>query len=181
VCAKRRDCRKLIQISNSNDRIINTAAIDGTKRHSVFWPIYNHEVLGDDDIQLPGKIWISHQGYAMMRQPGIDVAVHRHIMGLKAGDGKQVDHINRDKLDNRRCNLRVVKPQQNLVNKSKRKNTATKYIGVTMTAQGKFCSRIGHEKKIYRLGNYCTAIEAAEAYDKACKHFRGNFAVCNLL
>ncbi len=86
MCAKRRDCRKLIQISNSNDRIINTAAIDGTKRHSVFWPIYNHEVLGDDDIQLPGKIWISHQGYAMMRQPGIDVAVHRHIMGLKAGE-----------------------------------------------------------------------------------------------
>lgn len=32
----------------------------------------------------------------------------RRIVGLKHGDKRQVDHINRDRLDNRRENLRIV-------------------------------------------------------------------------
>ena len=35
-------------------------------------------------------------------------SMHRRILGLVAGDRRQVDHVNRDKLDNRRCNLRIV-------------------------------------------------------------------------
>ena len=37
-----------------------------------------------------------------------DLYLHRHILGLTKGDGKIGDHVNRDRLDNRRENLRVV-------------------------------------------------------------------------
>lgn len=38
----------------------------------------------------------------------IKVKLHRQLMGLTQGDGKQVDHINRDRFDARRSNLRLV-------------------------------------------------------------------------
>ncbi|GAH21431.1 unnamed protein product, partial [marine sediment metagenome] len=38
----------------------------------------------------------------------IQIPMHRQILGLKPGDGKIVDHINRNPLDNRRVNLRIV-------------------------------------------------------------------------
>lgn len=47
---------------------------------------------------------------------GKNDAIHRVIMGKKPG--YEVDHINRDKLDNRRSNLRFVTHQQNLSNRN---------------------------------------------------------------
>lgn len=41
-----------------------------------------------------------------------------------------VDHINNNKLDNRKINLRIVTPHQNSMNKSSALNTSSKYIGV---------------------------------------------------
>ena len=42
--------------------------------------------------------------------------MHRQILGLIHGDGKEVDHINKDRLDNRRANLRVVTRKENCAN-----------------------------------------------------------------
>ncbi|GAF72593.1 unnamed protein product, partial [marine sediment metagenome] len=43
--------------------------------------------------------------------------MHRLILGLQSGDGKETDHINRKGLDNRRHNLRTCTHQQNLRNR----------------------------------------------------------------
>jgi len=47
----------------------------------------------------------------------LSVFMHRHIMGLSRGDGKVVDHINRDSLDNRRSNLRICTRSENNKNR----------------------------------------------------------------
>lgn len=54
------------------------------------------------------------------RQPDGSYAtlqMHREIMGLKAGDPRQVDHRNGDPMDNRRSNLRVLTAAQNAENR----------------------------------------------------------------
>lgn len=136
--------------------------------------------LLDDDVKLPSKMWISTQGYPMIRVDGSDVAVHRWLLGLRRGDKRQGDHKNRNKRDNRRHNLRIASQAENLVNKGRKKTNTSGYIGVSKTAHGKYCARIGVDKKVIRLGNYVTAIEAATIYNTACKKYRGEFAVINL-
>jgi hypothetical protein len=50
-------------------------------------------------------------------------------MLLLPPDDKLVDHVNRNPLDNRRCNLRIVNPRQNMLNKIAKNNTGL--IGIT--------------------------------------------------
>ena len=62
----------------------------------------------------------------------IHTALHRKILGLKRGDGKIVDHINRNRLDNRKQNLRIVTQSENTLNGSKRKNNTSGLIGINL-------------------------------------------------
>lgn len=59
------------------------------------------------------------------------VRMHRQLMGLTRYDGLEVDHINRDPLDNRRKNLRVCTHAQNRQNNGPRKDNTSGYLGVT--------------------------------------------------
>lgn len=48
-------------------------------------------------------------------QRGKKILMHREVMG--ASDGSQIDHINRNPLDNRKINLRIVTASQNQMNR----------------------------------------------------------------
>ncbi len=52
-------------------------------------------------------------------------------MLMQPGRDEVVDHINRNPLDNRRCNLRIVSPRQNSLNRTPKSSTG--YIGVSIT------------------------------------------------
>jgi hypothetical protein len=73
-----------------------------------------------------GVYWSpSRWGYARRRlKDGSAEFMHRVIMGCVNGDGLIVDHINRDKLDNRRENLRFVTQAQNAQNQDSRYGTS---------------------------------------------------------
>lgn len=89
------------------------------------------------------------------------VMMHRVI--TNAPEGKQVDHINGDSLDNRKVNLRVVSQSQNMHNAKMPKN---KYgmPGVRKNNTGKFYSSIKVEGVEKYLGLFATAKDASRAY-----------------
>jgi hypothetical protein len=89
--------------------------------------------------------------------------MHRRLMGLTQGDGFQTDHINRDKLDNRRRNLRIVTQSENEQNKVGTK-ACSGVRGVHWRAdRGKWWVRLVVDGRQILGGHYDTVEEAAEA------------------
>ncbi|MGA2172051.1 MAG: AP2 domain-containing protein [Sedimentisphaerales bacterium] len=106
------------------------------------------------------------------------VYLHREIMNHP--DKLLVDHRNRNSLDNRRSNLRLATHAQNIHNREKRKNTVSRFIGVTLNKRGgKWYARIRSKGKTIYLGSFNNEIEAAKAYDEAAKKYHGEFAILN--
>ncbi|MET3631601.1 HNH endonuclease [Burkholderia sp. 572] len=124
---------------------------------------------------------IDNKGYAITNVSlgGSDqaqVKIHRMVMGLSNGDPKIVDHINGNKLDNRRCNLRVCTKSQNVWNQGPQKTNTTGYKGVSKNTRGRFVAQIGCHGRKYHLGSFDTAQEAYEVYCLAADLLHGEFA-----
>lgn len=78
-------------------------------------------VVDDEDFEeLSRYRWFVSSGYASRSAAPHQVQMHRQVLGLSRGDGLEGDHINRDRLDNRRSNLRVTKRATNAQNLSAR-------------------------------------------------------------
>ena len=91
--------------------------------------------------------------------------VHRWIMGV-APDGKVVDHIDRDKHNNTRTNLRFVTVQENAWNRVLHNSNKTRLRGVRKQSKGgkKFEAYIfTNTKKQTHLGTFVTKEAAAHA------------------
>jgi hypothetical protein len=105
--------------------------------------------------------------------------MHRFILGLKPRCG-QVDHINQNRLDNQKHNLRPASASQNGANRRKRKGTISRFKGVCWHARNKkWFARIRVNGMGLHLGNFDNEEEAAMAYDKAAKNAFGEFALTN--
>jgi hypothetical protein len=93
------------------------------------------------------------------------VLMHRVIMGLERGDKRQVDHINRDRLDNRRANLRIVDDRQQAQNTSKTPNRHSRYRGVSFNKRrGKWIAYAQvNGKRVYLGCAYTNEEDAAAA------------------
>jgi len=116
---------------------------------------------------------ITGNGYAAIGEK----LLHRIIMS-PPGD-MQIDHKNKNKLDNRRCNLRVCTNSENQMNRGKTKANTTGYKGVNKDKRlkrKKYRARITAGKKTYHLGIYEKLDEAGTAYMKAAKRYHGQFA-----
>lgn len=105
--------------------------------------------------------------------------ISMHVQIMKS-DGDIVDHINGNRLDNRKCNLRLCTHRQNIINSKKRSNSASKYKGVNKHQKG-WQVFIWNGVKNIHLGIFekDNEVEAAKAYDKAAKEMHGKYAHLN--
>jgi hypothetical protein len=120
------------------------------------------------------------QGYAVRKPTSGIIYMHRFIVRAKCGE--EVDHINRNKLDNRKSNLRIVDGIQNHWNVNLRKDNTSGYKGVSFDrSRNRFYAYIGLNGKMKNLGRFSTPQQAALTYNNAAKSYFGSFARLNKL
>jgi hypothetical protein len=137
----------------------------------------------DDWENIAAYRWHTNaSGYAV--RSGDRVYMHREI--LRAGAGEMVDHINHDKLDNRRANLRFVSEHQSHGNMRPQKRGRSRFKGVFAVsgAKGRAGSRpwraqINQNGKSVYLGVFGTEEDAALAYNEAARAYFGECAWLN--
>jgi len=139
-------------------------------------------LVDDDDFdELSKHKWsVDTQGYpsrGIVTERGWrPVRMHRFILGLSFGE--PADHINRDRLDNRRSNLRRCTRQQNTFNRRPMSKSGYKGAYSSPTLSGWRAQIMVNGKCLY-LGSFRTPEDAARAYDTAARDHYGEFAYLN--
>jgi hypothetical protein len=86
---------------------------------------------------------------------------------VQPDEGLEVDHINRNRLDNRRCNLRAVTHAVNTKNNSLSKRNKSGFRGVSLDKpSGRWKASISKGGKQFHLGYFDNKADAARAYDR---------------
>lgn len=99
---------------------------------------------------------------------------------MKPPEGFEVDHINRDRLDNRRQNLRVVTRHQNAIWRQGLPNSTSRFKGVGFhKSRNTWRAYIKVNGKSMNLGYFKYEEDAAYAYDAAARRLFGDSAYTN--
>jgi hypothetical protein len=152
-------------VSRNKIKILNDYALIITQK--------GEEIIVDiEDIEkLSEYTWnvnVDH-GYVNSRTKGKTVYIQRVILNTNS---QAIDHINHNKLDNRKCNLRPCTDYQNSMNRTKSKNNTTGVNGVSYYKRyNKYIAHIRVEKKLKHLGYFDTIEQAKEARQEAEKKY----------
>lgn len=139
--------------------------IDATSR-SKKGALAGHESLGYLAIIIDGEKFLAHR------------VAWLYVHG--EWPSEFIDHINRNKTDNRMENLRTATKRDNESNKPATSRNSTGYKGVHWRGDAKkYRAVIRENGKRKSLGYFETAEEAARAYDEAARTIFGNFAYLN--
>ena len=135
-------------------------------------------VDADDATAVSAHVWVvKGRGYPTTTVKRKERYLHNYLL-KNYETGLSVDHINQDKLDNRRCNLRLCALQQNSFNKSVQANNTSGVKGVFKNKEG-WCARIGFCQASIHLGCSKDVYESAAMYDFACRILFGEYSCQN--
>jgi hypothetical protein len=143
-------------------------------------------LVDDSDYEeLSKRRWFVHgpsdNNYAVTTTGTGGKHVYMHRLLLPCDDpGLQPDHINGNRLDNRRSNLRLATRSQNNINRGPGRNSTTGIKGVHFCrARKRWRAAIKCNRKFHHIGYFSDPMLAAMAYDKAAREMFGEFAWTN--
>lgn len=171
----------LIQVANTE----NEMGVSEDGDYAVIWiprmwnwrPAYGYKsivLLDADDVERVKRMyWNLHAtGYVSSCSDWRrgTVFLHRYIMGLKKRDNRVVDHINRDRADCRKSNLRICTQSENTRNRGPSDDSATGYNGVTHDSENAcWHAKLGFMNQKFSLGHFSDIEEAILARDIAAR------------
>lgn len=107
-----------------------------------------------------------------------NILMHRIVMNTP--EELHTDHINRNTIDNRKINLRICTPAENVRNSKKSKNNTSGFTGASWSKdKKKWVARIVFNYKQIIIGYFKNKREAAKAYDRKAIELFGEFARIN--
>jgi HNH endonuclease len=138
----------------------------------------NEVILVDDEdyINLSKKAWqVNLNGYAMSHtwKNNKGTAIYMHRMVCPTPKGFYTDHINGNKLDNRKENLRAVTPVQSQTNTRRLNRNKLGVVGAKKDNWDWYSAAIRVFGKKRHIGIFKTPEEAAQKYNayKAIKNY----------
>ena len=145
---------------------------------------HNRFALVDEDVYtwaISFRWYVNQRGYIHRNrrraENELSQTVRLHNLILPPEVGQVVDHINRDPLDNRRVNLRLVSPAQNAMNRGVREGSS-RFRGVSGHS-GRWQSKLRIDNHELRLGRYSSERDAARVYDMIASLLLGDDAQVN--
>lgn len=135
----------------------------------------------EDFFRIASLRWNFHKkGYAVSKitKDSVPIFLKLHRIIANVTPQNVTDHINGDKLDNRKCNLRICSQAENTRNIKKRKDSKNRYKGVSSVGGHWKASISSNRKRIY-LGYFYNEEDAARAYDFSALQLHGKFARTN--
>ena len=121
-----------------------------------------------------------NRGYIYIEIDGKSHSAHRLAWFYMTGclPQNQIDHINRNRADNRFQNLREATCAQNRANSKHSNKHGMKGVRLcSWVPEGKrrWTAQISHNKKVIHIGSFHTAEEAHAAYCRVAKELHGDF------
>jgi hypothetical protein len=160
--------KAIIQIRNKKKEHVKSLIVDDEDWHELMRHSFS----------------VNTSGYVSIRHKCNTSMIHRFL--LKPADDMIVDHINGNKLDNRRCNLRIVDAKQSSYNKAKFNPTtaSSPYKGVSKIVRKSgnvYYVCIKKNGTVHRLGIFKNEEDAARAYNEKAQELFGEYAYLNVI
>jgi len=147
-----------------------------------------HVALVDKDVyyekNLGSMTFVFSNGYALTAIQHPDggklksgknrrTTIRLHHIILPREEGKEIDHKDGNRLNNRLSNLENVSHKENMQNYSKQKGTSSRYKGVSRCGRYQnWIAAINRDGVMKGLGHFTCEIDAARAYDRAVVKYR---------
>lgn len=125
-------------------------------------------LIDNEDVHLLGNVHVTNRGYAMSKR----VPVANLVMNCKSSKELVVDHINGDRLDNRKNNLRLLSAADNANNRNKTSNN-TGVVGIARRSNGNY---IYFRASVTDRNHPVVSGET----QSACKRYTKNFNITKL-
>lgn len=140
------------------------------------------QVSDTDYVSISKHKWSAvfdgHNWYASKRNGSGHIRMHAFLMNPPAGE--EIDHRDRNGLNNQRRNLRICSHSNNCQNRMRTYNKTSKFKGVSWKKKNnKWCAQIRVGGTVFHLGLFREPELAARAYDIAALKAFGRFALTN--